>query len=83
MKLEIISPETTLFSGEVELVTLPGMVGSFTVLNRHAPIVSVLQQGVLLYRINGKDKELTVSGGFVEVKNNTLSVCIDGLSEKK
>ena len=83
MKLEIISPETTLFSGEVELVTFPGMAGSFTVLNRHAPIVSVLQPGVLLYRIKGKDNELTISGGFVEVKNNTLSVCIDGLSEKK
>ena len=83
MKLEIISPEKTLFSGEVELVTLPGMVGSFTVLDRHAPIVSVLQRGVLLYRINGKDNRLAISGGFVEVKNNTLSVCIDSLSDIK
>ena len=83
MKIEIISPDTTLFSGEVELVTLPGMAGRFTVLDRHAAIVSVLQLGLLLYRMNGKDYELHISGGFVEVKNNILSVCIDGLSDTK
>ncbi len=83
MKLEIISPETTLFSGEVELVVLPGMAGSFTVLDKHAPIISGLQKGSLRYRINGKDHELSISGGFVEVKNNILSVCIDGLSDTK
>ncbi len=77
MKLEIISPEKILFSGEVELVTLPGTLGSFTILEGHAPIISSLKNGKLLYRVNGNDFELIVNGGFIEMKNNTVSVCID------
>lgn len=77
MQLEIISPEKILYSGEAEMVTLPGTNGSFTILERHAPIISSLEKGVLVYRINGEDKELTINGGFVEAKNNVVSVCID------
>ncbi len=77
MQLTIVSPEKTLYSGEAELVTLPGIVGSFTILERHAPIISSLEKGTLVYRINGEDKELSINGGFVEAKNNVVSVCID------
>ena len=77
MKLEIISPEKTLFSGQVELVTLPGMAGSFTILNNHAPIISSLIAGNMVYRTNGEDNELEINGGFIESKNNTITVCID------
>ncbi len=77
MRLEIVSPEKTLYSGEAELVTLPGTNGSFTILERHAPIISSLQKGMLVYRVKGEDKELAIDGGFVEAKNNVVSVCID------
>ena len=77
MKLEIVSPEKTLYSGEVELITLPGTNGSFTVLDRHAPIISSLEKGVLIYRVKGKDNEITISGGFIEMKNNDVSICIE------
>jgi len=77
MKLEIISPEKTLFSGLVELVTLPGMAGRFTILSNHAPIISSLVAGVMVYRENGKDSELAIDGGFIEMKNNVVTVCID------
>ncbi|MDR1763237.1 MAG: ATP synthase F1 subunit epsilon [Dysgonamonadaceae bacterium] len=77
MKLEIISPEKTLYSGEAELVTLPGASGSFTILKDHAPIISVLTKGKLLYRNAGGDTELLIDGGFVEMKNNTIEVCVD------
>ncbi len=77
MKLEIISPEKILFSGDVELVTLPGTSGSFTILEKHAPIISSLNKGILSYRINGKDIELEINGGFIEAKNNIVSVCIE------
>lgn len=77
MRLELISPEKIIFSGEVELVTLPGVVGKFTVLPGHAPIVSVLTKGVVVYQIDKKKTEVSVNGGFVEVNGETISVCVD------
>ncbi len=79
MKLDIISPEKVLFSGDVSSVTLPGILGSFMILEDHAPIISSLQSGVLSYRSNEKEEEieLTIAGGFVEGKNNEINVCID------
>lgn len=82
MKIEIVSPEKTLFSGEVESVTLPGTKGKFTMLDRHAPIISSLEKGSLTYKeVGGKEDELSISGGFVEMNNNVVSVCIDGLEK--
>jgi len=79
MKLDIISPEKVLFSGNVSAVTLPGVMGSFTILEDHAPIISSLQSGLLSYRSSEKEEEveLTITGGFVEGKNNEINVCID------
>jgi F-type H+-transporting ATPase subunit epsilon len=77
MKLEIISPEKILFSGNAESVTLPGLLGSFTILDRHAPIISALEKGKLAYKTGKETVELTVDGGFVEAKKNIVSVCVD------
>ena len=59
MYLEIISPEATLFTGEVDSVKVPGSAGDFQMLNNHAPIVSTLKKGIV--KISGKidlDQEL-------------------------
>jgi len=77
MTLEIISPEKIIYSGNAELVTLPGASGSFTILDRHAPIISALDKGKVSYRAGGKDEEVLTAGGFVEAKSNTVSVCIE------
>jgi F-type H+-transporting ATPase subunit epsilon len=77
MNLEIISPEKILFSGVADSVTLPGMSGSFMILNRHAPIISALEKGAVSYHAGGKDEEIAVNGGFVEAKNDNVSVCIE------
>ena len=79
MKLNIISPEKILFSGEVNSVTLPGVMGSFTILDSHAPIISSLQKGILSYCCDedGDEVELPIEGGFVEGKQNEVNVCID------
>ena len=72
MTLEILSPERTLFSGEVESVTLPG-----TVLRHHAPLISSLTAGEVRFRQKGGDEQsFAVKGGFVEVKKDEVSVCI-------
>lgn len=77
MKLNIISPEKILFSGEVTSVTLPGTIGSFTVLKDHAPIISELEEGTVNYSFNGKEDSLPVKGGFIEAKGNVITVCVE------
>lgn len=75
--LKIISPEKIVFNGEVENVTVPGTLGSFEVLNDHAPIISCLEKGPVVYTVNGKKQKLEIIGGFVEVKRNEISLCVE------
>lgn len=77
MKLEIISPERSLYSGDAEMATFPGLKGAFTILNRHAPIISGLNRGTIVFRHGGKEERLEISGGFVEANNDHVIVCID------
>ena len=75
MHLEIVTPEKSLYSGEVTLVQLPGKNGSFEILKNHAPIVSTLEKGVIKLRpIEGEDIFFEVSGGVVECKKNIISI---------
>ena len=76
MTLEILSPEKTLFSGEVQRVTLPGAAGEFTVLPHHAPIISSLTAGWVRYLpAGGAEQSVDIAGGFVEVNADRVSVC--------
>ena len=92
MYLEIITPEATLFSGEVTSVTVPGVSGEFEMLNNHAPIVSLLKEGYV--KIYGgikleedvedkfeKDKNngtwLSINSGTIEMKDNKIIVLAD------
>ncbi len=79
MKLEIITPEQNVFSGEVDLVTLPGKEGQFQILKDHAPLVSTLQTGDLVYETAGKKETIVVDGGVVQVLNNKVLVLADGI----
>ncbi|MGB5029306.1 MAG: ATP synthase F1 subunit epsilon [Chitinophagaceae bacterium] len=80
MNLEILTPEKKLYSGEVYGVKMPGISGSFEVLDRHAPLVSALKPGRLKVL---KDKQnslvnFDIQGGFVEVLNNKVTVLVEG-----
>ena len=77
MKLEIVSPEAQLFSGEVSSVTVPGALGSFQILNNHAPIISALDKGTIKVKNGKEEASFTISGGFVEVLNNKLSAMVE------
>jgi F0F1-type ATP synthase, epsilon subunit (mitochondrial delta subunit) len=78
MKLEILSPERTLYKGDVDVVTLPGTLGRFTILQDHAPMVSSLKEGIIRIKpYEGEEVELSIKGGFVEVKRNEVSVCVE------
>lgn len=77
MRLDIISAEQVLFQGEVTQVTLPGELGSFTVLNNHASLISVLVPGKIEYKdVDGVEFAKEVRGGIADVDNNVVSVCI-------
>jgi len=92
MYLEIVSPEATLFSGEVTSVTVPGINGEFQMLQNHAPIVSLLQEGEVKVQgdiiieedfqskfTKGANGEtvLTISSGTIEMKDNKVIVLAD------
>ncbi|MCP9611538.1 ATP synthase F1 subunit epsilon [Coprobacter tertius] len=76
MDLEIISSEKVLFRGKVRRVTLPGTMGSFTVLEDHASLLSTLTPGVIEYEAEGEVKTVPIDGGFVDVNNNRVAVCL-------
>lgn len=78
MTLKIISPEKILFKGTVKQVDLPGTMGGFTVLDRHAPLISSLTKGDIIYvGEDGQEVHLPVVGGVVEVRDNQVVVCIN------
>lgn len=84
MNLEILTPEKKLFSGEVFGVQMPGITGSFEVLDKHAPMVSALKAGkvkVLKDKTNASAASYQVQGGFVEVLNNKVTVLVEGAVE--
>ena len=93
MILEIVSPEAKLFSAEVTSVTLPGVNGSFQILNNHAPIVSILEKGEVkitasnftfakevaskFTKVNDKNYILPINSGTIEMKDNKVIVLVD------
>lgn len=79
MELEIISPAGILFKGETDYVSFPGIAGSFDVLPYHAPMIAALEEGVIRYQTKEKEtqQEIKIQSGFVEIKDDTLSVCIE------
>ncbi|MCB9261364.1 MAG: F0F1 ATP synthase subunit epsilon [Flavobacteriales bacterium] len=74
MYLELITPDQTLFEGEVVSVKFPGTKGKFETLNNHASIISSLDKGTLTIRTNNGDKDFEINGGIVEVLNNKIIV---------
>lgn len=87
MYIDIVSPEATLFSGEIDSLTVPGTKGSFQILNQHAPIVSTLKEGKVKIqgqlKLSDEVKELLklesdghyyliIQSGVVEMRNNKI-----------
>ena len=91
MILEIVSPEATLFTGEVAAVSVPGTDGSFQMLNNHAPIVAALKEGTVaikgevtvanqyedMFRKQGDTTLLDITSGTVEMNANKVILLID------
>lgn len=79
MYLEILTPEKKIFEGDVTIATFPGADGSFQVMDNHAPLISLLKEGVVEYRLKETSQSVTITGGVVEVLKNKVVLLADGV----
>ena len=80
MNLEIVTPDSKVYEGEITSIALPGIDGSFQILNNHAPIVSALGTGKMtVVDFENKTQEYAISGGVVEMNNNKVIVLAESI----
>lgn len=77
IQLEVVTPKGAVISEQVEMVTAPGYAGVFGVLANHAPLLSTIKVGSLVYKKDGRDELVMVSGGFCEVSNNKVTFLVE------
>lgn len=77
LQLRIVTPERIVFEGQIESVSAPGTQGRFEILNNHAPIISALKAGNIIYNTADARQELSIVGGFIHVVNNIVSLCVE------
>ncbi|MEW6289565.1 MAG: F0F1 ATP synthase subunit epsilon [Thermodesulfobacteriota bacterium] len=75
--LEVVTPSGPVVSDDVDIVSAPGYGGDFGVLANHAPFLSTIKIGSLVYKKDGKENYLMVSGGFCEVSNNKITFLVE------
>ena len=82
MKIEIITPDSKIYSGDIHSVRVPGRKGSFQVLKDHAPIISTLDAGTVTIRDEqGNERSFEITGGVIEVKRNMIILLADAVSQ--
>ena len=77
MRLEIITAEREVYAEDVDVLVAPGIEGQLGILPHHAPLMTVLQPGELMIRKDGEETYLTVTGGFLEVIGNKVTILAD------
>jgi F-type H+-transporting ATPase subunit epsilon len=80
MYLEIITPDKKVFSGQINLVQVPGTKGSFEVLEYHAPIISTLDKGTIKVVERGAESFFEITGGVIEVKDNNIIILAESIN---
>jgi F-type H+-transporting ATPase subunit epsilon len=80
MHLEILTPDKKIFEGEVTIATFPGSDGSFQVMDNHAPLISLLQEGLVEYKSKEASSKVMITGGVVEVLKNKVILLADGIA---
>ena len=77
ISLVILTPEATLMEKRVSKISLPGSKGRFMILKDHAPIISSLEEGDVIFESDGVTEKVNIMSGFVEVNNNVVTVCAE------
>lgn len=80
MFLEILTPEKKVFEGDVTIATFPGADGSFQVMDNHAPLMSLLKDGLVEYKSKEGSSSVHITGGVVEVLRNKVVLLADGIA---
>jgi F-type H+-transporting ATPase subunit epsilon len=79
MYLEILTPDKKIYEGNVTIATFPGSDGSFQIMDNHAPLISLLQEGVVEYKSKEASQAIRITGGVVEVLKNKVILLADGI----
>ena len=77
IRCEIVSQDRQVFSGEADMVIIPGVLGEMGILPNHAPLLSTLKYGVLRVRYQGQEEIFTIAGGVVEVQPDLITIMAD------
>ena len=77
LRLEIVTPDATVYSEDVDMVTLPGVEGQLGILPRHVPLMTHMVAGEMIVRKNGQDRFLVVGEGFVEITGDHVAILTD------
>ena len=77
IRCEIVSQDRTVFTGDVDIVVLPGAAGEMGILPKHAPVLTTLKFGIIKVRKGGKEEVFTVAGGVAEVQPDIITVLAD------
>jgi F-type H+-transporting ATPase subunit epsilon len=77
IKLDVVSVERMVFSGDVDIVIAPGREGQLGILPKHAPLMTILKAGELIARQGKEEYVLAISGGFLEVRPDRVIVLAD------
>ena len=81
MQLQIITAERAVFTGQVDALVAPGIAGQLGILPNHAPLMTVLQPGELMVRADGDESYLALSGGYLEVLGNRVTILADAAED--
>ena len=77
MKVIIITGEKEVYSDDVDVVVAPGIEGDLGILPHHAALITSLRPGQIMIRKNGEETFLNVTGGFIEIMNNEVTILAD------
>ncbi len=77
IRVEIVSQDRQVFSGEASMVIVPGIQGEMGILPNHAPLLSTLKMGILVIRHHGEEQVFTIAGGVIEVQPDLVTIMAD------
>ncbi|NOH03704.1 MAG: ATP synthase F1 subunit epsilon [Chloroflexi bacterium] len=81
IRCEIVSQDRTVFTGDVDIVLIPGAAGEMGILPHHAPVLTTLKYGIIKVRKGGREELFTVAGGVAEVQPDVVTILADRGSE--
>ncbi len=82
MKIEIITPDSKIYEGDIKSIRIPGKKGSFQVLKDHAPIISTLENGlVVIVDMDNAETRYNINGGVIEVKQNRIILLAESVQQ--